>query len=169
MPFSLSRPNWVLIFFTLTLVGCQSTKNSEFNASELGKSFTINFGQVVSVREVPIGYHESGKGIVIGGMAGIAGGSVVGSGGGNVLSVLVATAFGMALGSTTEALLHDGRGIEYGIELDSGIKMTILQNIPKQGSVPAVGERIFVRNAKGLQRVLPLTALPAGIADPMGK
>ena len=112
--------------------------------------------------------YSSAAGKILGGIAGAGLGTQIGSGSGTDWAMIVGGAVGAIVGGIIEAETSTRPGLEYTIVLESGVVMTVVQEISEDGVMPAVGERVMVQNASGYQRVLTAEHMPSQVDQPEG-
>jgi outer membrane lipoprotein SlyB len=153
----------------LGLAGCAARPSQNvYNYDEVGKSTAVTFGTIVSSRIVDVTGQNTGTGALIGGAAGAGAGSYVGNGSGSLWGAAAGALIGAAVGAAAEQAAADRQGIEYIVVLESGVTMTIVQEIGKNEVPVQPGARVIVQNSGGYQRVLPANNLPTQIARPQG-
>lgn len=152
----------------LFLVGCQNPSQNAYRYNEVGKSSAVTFGTVLAVREIDIIGKNTGTGALIGGAAGAGAGSYAGRGSGNNWAIGAGLIAGAVAGAVAEQAMADRKGVEYTIVLESGVTLTIAQEMPKDEPIHAIGARVMVQNTGGYQRVLPASNLPTEVKRPQG-
>jgi outer membrane lipoprotein SlyB len=152
----------------LAVGACQHPSQNAYSYSEVGKSSAVSFGTIVAVRDIDIIGKNTGAGAVVGAAAGAGAGSYAGSGSGNNWAVGAGLIAGAIAGGLAEQALADRKGIEYTIVLESGVTLTIAQELPKTETAIPVGSRVIVQNSGGYQRVLPAASLPTEVKRPQG-
>ena len=157
-----------LICLCVAMTACQRPSQNAYRYDEVGKSSAVSFGTIVSSRGIDIIGKNTGAGMLAGGAAGGAAGSYIGSGSGTGWAIAGGALAGAALGALAEQSMADRSGLEYVVVLESGVTMTIVQEIGKGERMLAVGERVIVQNTSGYQRVLPAGHLPEQIQRPKG-
>lgn len=156
-------------FIVIALASCaQRQSQSVYNYDEVGKSSAVSFGTVVSSRQVDITGKNTGTGALIGAGAGAGAGSYAGGGSGEIWAVAGGALAGAIVGGLAEQAMADRVGIEYVVVLESGVTMTIVQDMAKTDVAFQPGVRVIVQNTGGYQRVLPAANLPTEIARPQG-
>lgn len=158
----------LLLCLSLATVACQRQSQNAYRYDEVGKSSAVSFGTIVSSRSIDIIGQNTGGGALLGGAAGGAAGSYIGGGSGQAWAVAGGALAGAALGALAEQAAADRGGLEYVVVLESGVTMTIVQEIGKGERMLQVGERVIVQNQSGYQRVLPASHLPEQIQRPKG-
>ncbi len=158
----------LVIALFLTLVSCTYSTRSRYNYSEVGQIQVVKFGTVVALRDIEITGETSGAG----GVAGAAGGSVLGVGGGNgfksVAGGIAGAAIGAAVGSQLEEAIRTRGGVEYTVVLQNGKTITVAQNVDPKDTILKVNDRVMVQINGQYQRVLPANDLPTEIEKPKG-
>lgn len=154
----------------LALAGCAKPPSQNvYRYDEVGKTVAVSFGTIVSAREVDITGRNTGGGAVVGGTAGAIAGSQVGQGfAGPALVGLAGAVVGAAVGAAIEQAAADRKGLEYVVVLESGVAMTVVQDVGKDDAILKPGDRVIVQNSGGYQRVLPAAGLPTEIERPQG-
>jgi outer membrane lipoprotein SlyB len=125
------------------VVGCKfPSSGTVYDRSKVGRSMTVEAGDIVAVRDVQI----SGRTTVIG----VGGGAIVGgaaaSGGSGVGGAVVSAAgavTGAVLGEAVEEVATRKRAQEITVKLANGDTIAVVQEAGKDGSF-AVGERVQV-------------------------
>jgi outer membrane lipoprotein SlyB len=158
----------VLLISLAALTACQRPGQSAYSYSEVGKSSAVSFGAILAVREIDIIGRNSGAGAVVGAAAGAGAGSYAGSGSGTNWAVGAGLVAGALAGGLAEQAMADRKGIEYTVVLESGVTLTLAQELQKTDAVIPVGTRVIVQNSGGYQRVLPATNLPTEVKRPQG-
>lgn len=149
----------------LLLVACAKPGQNRYMEAEVGKIQTITFGTIVTSREVEIQGESTGIGAALGATGGV--GSVVAAS--NVVSGAVAAGIAAyAVGAMIEEQMQKRQGVEYIVTLETGLTVTLVQNLNQGDRMLAVGERVFVQNAGQYQRVLPAAHLPVEVERPQG-
>ena len=149
--------------------GCAARQSQNvYNYDEVGKSTAVSFGTIVSSRVVDITGKNTGTGALVGGAAGAGVGSYAGNGSGSIWTAAAGALVGAAMGAAAEQAAADRQGIEYVVVLESGVTMTVVQEIGKNETPLQPGSRVMVQNSGSYQRVLPASNLPTEIARPQG-
>lgn len=157
------------VVLAVGLAACaQRPSQNVYNYDEVGKSTAVSFGTVVSSRQVDITGQNTGAGALIGAGVGAGAGSYAGSGSGSIWTAAAGALVGAAVGAAAEQAAADRTGIEYIVVLESGVTMTVVQDIGKNDVVIPEGSRVIVQNSGGYQRVLPASNLPTEMARPQG-
>lgn len=159
----------VSILCVAIITGCaQRPSQNVYNYDEVGQASAVSFGSVVSSRIVDITGQNTGAGGLVGAGVGAGAGSYVGSGSGEPWAVLGGALAGAIIGAAAEQAAADRVGIEYTVVLESGVALTIVQDMAKGEAALPQGGRVMVQNTGGYQRVLPAANLPTAIARPEG-
>lgn len=178
MEHCMKRP--LAAFCALALLAACAERNSQnqYSASEVGVAKTIQFGTVISVREVGITGENSGTGTLIGGATGAGLGSYVGNGSGRGWAMAGAAIAGAVAGHYAEQEMNDRTGVEYTVATEKGETKIIVQELKEGERVLGNGERVVIqtcsgesemtRCADGYERVLPASALPTQMQRPQG-
>ncbi|WP_420561668.1 hypothetical protein [Tepidicaulis sp.] len=158
----------VLVCAVFLAACAQRQSQNVYNHSEVGKSSAVSFGTVVASRVVDVTGENSGAGALVGAAAGAGAGSYIGSGSGEAWAVGAGLLVGAVAGAMAEQAMNDRQGIEYVVTLESGVTLTIVQEIGEGESQLPPGARVMVQNSGGYQRVLPADHLPTQINRPQG-
>ena len=100
--------------------------------------------------------------------AGAAAGSAFGSGSGNGAAIAGGLIAGVIVGAIAEQAMKDRTGMEYTVVLESGVVLTVAQEMGSGDQPINAGDRVIVQNSGGYQRVLPASNLPTAIQRPKG-
>jgi outer membrane lipoprotein SlyB len=152
----------------LALSGCQRPGQNVYNYNEVGRAALVNFGTVVSVREVNVQGQNTGAGGVVGAAAGGIAGSQIGRGGGNAAATLGGVVVGAIAGAMIEQAAANRTATEYVVTMQTGVTLTLVQDRTEGDAPINVGDRVMVQLSGGKQRVLPAGALPTEIKRPQG-
>lgn len=153
----------------LMLAGCaQRQSQNVYKYDEVGQASAVTFGTIVASREVDITGKNTGTGGLVGAAVGAGAGSYAGSGSGNAWAIGAGLLAGAVAGALIEQAAADRTGVEYVVMLQSGVALTVVQDIGKGESTLPDGMRVMVQNTGGYQRVLPAEALPMQMARPKG-
>lgn len=150
----------------LLLAACTTNSQNQYSAADTGKQVEVEFGRILSIREVKVQNPNTGAGAVGGGLAGAAAGSTIGSGTGNVYATLGAALVGVVAGSLIEQEIQNKKGIEYTITKSNGKTVTIVQNIAKDDVPLAPGQNVTIQTSGEYQRVMPADNLPDQVKKP---
>ena len=150
---------WGITAILLTVVmagGCapKSMSGDVYSRERAQKVQTIEYGEVLEVRQILIEGTKSGLGAVGGGALGGALGSGVGSGSGTTIAVVGGVIAGALAGSAVEESATKQPGVEITVRMDAGTTIALVQ-----GMDPPVraGDRVrIVRNPDGSARAIPL-------------
>ena len=157
--------------FTFLLPGCARTPSqSVYSHAEVGKAVAVSFGTVISHRSVDIVGLNTGTGAAVGGATGAGLGTLAGSAGsgGQIAAIAGGALVGAIAGAMAEQSISDRSGIEYTVVLESGVTLTVAQEIGKADTPIPNGARVIVQNSGGYQRVLPAASLPTEMVRPSG-
>ena len=88
---------------------------------------TVEYGQVVEVRQIQIEGTKSGVGALAGGALGGALGSGIGRGAGTTIAVVGGAIAGAAAGAATEEAATKQPGLEITVRMDSGQTLSLVQ------------------------------------------
>ena len=150
---------------TFFLLACANPGQNRYMEAEVGKIQTITFGTIVTSREVEIQGESTGVGAALGATGGVGGVAAAST---TVTGAVAAGIVAYAVGAMVEEQLQKRQGVEYIVTLETGLTVTLVQNLNQGDRVLAVGERVFVQNAGAYQRVLPASHLPTEVERPEG-
>lgn len=139
---------------------------SQYGYQDVGHAAIVQFGTVVSERPVQITGQTTGVGAAAGVGGGALAGSYIGRGGGSLAGALAGALIAGIAGAAAEQAMADHQGIEYTITLESGVTVSIVQNLTKDEDPINVGHRVTVQTSGMYQRVLPADDLPEEIKKP---
>jgi outer membrane lipoprotein SlyB len=155
-----------LIAATALLTACQQPGQNRYGYQDVGRATTVEFGTIISEREVDI----TGQNTGIGAGAGIAGGAIAGSyighGGGSLGAILAGALIAGVAGAAAEQAMADHKGIEYVVTEHNGETVTIVQNQKSDEPILKPHQRVMVQTSGSYQRVLPADDLPTEIKRP---
>ncbi|WP_313438559.1 glycine zipper 2TM domain-containing protein [Novosphingobium sp.] len=136
----------------LALSGCTpQTGVSSFSRNEAGQVATVQFGEVLAIREVVIQPGQTRLGTVAGGALGAIGGSQVGSStAANIAGGVTGAVVGGAIGSAVQGSSRTA-GIEITMRLDSGDNVAVVQ--PGDPRDFRVGDRVRLAGTSENARV----------------
>jgi len=136
-----------LIATALLMAGCMPPKQGQniYKSDEVGRSRTTEFGTVLNVREVDIVGKNSDKGMLLGGATGAGAGSYIGKGDGNVWATAGAAIAGAVAGNAIEQAIHDRKGWEYVVTMQSGETKTIVQEQHEEDKVFKPGQHVMIQ------------------------
>lgn len=142
------------VVFALSLAGCASSMSGDvYSRDRAQKVQTVEYGQVVEVRQVQIEGTKSGIGAIGGGALGGALGSGIGRGAGQTIAVVGGAIAGAAAGAAAEEAATKQTGLEITVKLDSGQTLSLVQGLDPP---VRVGDRVkLMRNPDGSARVIP--------------
>ncbi len=152
----------------LLLSACMRPGQNVYSYKDVGSVQTVSFGTVVASRQIDIKGENTGTGALVGGAAGAGAGSYIGGGSGNAWAIAGGAIAGIAAGALAEQAMADRTGIEYTVTLETGLTVTVAQEVAKGDVILQPGARVMVQNSGGYQRVLPASHLPEEIKRPKG-
>ena len=143
------------VLLTVTVAGCapRSMSGDVYSRERAQRVQTIEYGEVIEVRQILIEGTKSGAGTLAGGVLGGALGSGIGRGAGRTIGVVGGAIAGGVAGSAVEESATKQPGLEVTIRMDSGKTIALVQGID-----PPVyaGDRVRVlRNPDGSARAIP--------------
>jgi outer membrane lipoprotein SlyB len=144
------------VLLTVTVAGCapKSMSGDVYSRERAQRVQTIEYGEVVEVRQVLIEGTKSGVGTVAGGVLGGALGSGIGRGAGTTIGVVGGAIAGGFAGSAVEEAATKQPGVEVTIRMDTGKTIALVQGIDPP---VFVGDRVRVlRNPDGSARAIPM-------------
>ncbi len=142
------------VLLVVTVAGCapRSMSGDVYSRERAQRVQTIEYGEVLEVRQVLIEGTKSGVGTLAGGVLGGALGSGIGHGAGRTIGVVGGAIAGGLLGSAVEEGVTKQPGVEVTIRMDTGQTIALVQGID-----PPVyaGDRVRVlRNPDGSARAI---------------
>lgn len=155
----------MLIASALMVSGCATQGQSRYNYTEVGQASAVEFGTIVTVRQVDITGQNTGTGAVL---AGTAGGIIAGAARGGPVAIVGGVLVGAVAGAIAEQAMANRVGLEYVILLRNGKPITIVQNQESKDRVFQSGERVMVQVSGSYQRVLPADSIPTQMSRPVG-
>jgi outer membrane lipoprotein SlyB len=143
------------VLLTVTVAGCapRSLSGDVYSRERAQRVQTIEYGEVVEVRQILIEGTKSGVGTLAGGVLGGALGSGIGRGAGTSIAIVGGAIAGGVAGSAVEEGATRQPGVEVTVRLDRGKTIALVQGID-----PPVyaGDRVRVlRNPDGSARAIP--------------
>ncbi len=164
------------IALVLVLSACvKKPDNKHYDANEVGASRAIEFGTVLSVREVEISAkkEESTIGGLLGAGVGAGGGSYVGKGSGSGWATAGGAVAGAVIGSLIADEIMSSKGNEYVLYMRNGDTKTIVQEQKKENPVFKPGDKVMLQycdagnehvkrcpSGANFQRLFPVDAFP---------
>jgi outer membrane lipoprotein SlyB len=128
---------------------------NRYNKAEVGKQTEIDYGRIVSVKEVDVTGENTGLGSAAGMAAGATAGYQVGNGNGQLAGMVVGAILGGIAGHVIEQEAQNTKGYEYIIKIDGKKKpISVVQNQNKDDVVFARGDRVMVQGSGQYQRVM---------------
>ncbi len=149
------KPLHLLLLLPLLLSACTHPGQNRYGERDVGLNAVVAFGTVVSLRPVEIAGANTGTGALVGAMAGGYGGSQIGGGSGSLGAALAGIVIGAFAGQMAEQAARDRDGIEYVVRLESGVTVSIAQNVAADDVPIAAGQRVMVQTSGEYRRVLP--------------
>jgi outer membrane lipoprotein SlyB len=142
------------VLLVVTVAGCapRSMSGDVYSRERAQRVQTIEYGEVLEVRQVLIEGTKSGVGTLAGGVLGGALGSGIGRGAGRTIGVVGGAIAGGVMGSAAEEGVTKQPGVEVTIRMDTGQTIALVQGID-----PPVyaGDRVRVlRNPDGSARAI---------------
>lgn len=136
-----------------TLAACTNLQGQNvYEGNEIGKASDIEFGKIVSVKQIEVKGENSGVGGIAGATAGGAAGAQVGNGGGSIAGLIAGAIIGGVAGSMAEQAMKDRVGLLYVITKENGKTVSIAQNIAKDDVPLKVGQRVMIQTSGEYQR-----------------
>lgn len=176
----LARSRFLLIAAcVLAVSGCaRKPDNNRYAASEVGVSKSVEFGTIISMRDVTIFHDSTEGGAVVGGAGGAGAGSYAGDGSGRKWATAAGGVLGAYLVDQAEQDVREYDGVEYTISMRStGEIKTIVQEKNDNNPVLKAGDKVMVqycdagphnykckpekRKGADFQRVIPVAEFPA--------
>ena len=145
------------VLLTVTVAGCapRSMSGDVYSRERAQRVQTIEYGEIIEVRQVLIEGTKSGVGTLAGGALGGALGSGIGRGAGSTIGVVGGVIVGGIAGSAVEEGATQQPGVEVTIRMDTGRTIALVQGIDPP---VFVGDRVRVlHNPDGSARAI-LTA-----------
>jgi len=144
------------VLLTIVMAGCtpKSMSGDVYSRERAQKVQTVEYGEVVEVRQILIEGTKSGLGAVGGGALGGALGSGVGSGAGSTIAVVGGVIVGALAGGAAEEAATKTPGVEVTVRMDAGNTIALVQGVD-----PPVraGDRVrILRNPDGSARAIPM-------------
>ena len=148
---------WALtaVLLTVVLAGCapRSMSGDVYSRERAQRIQTVEYGEVIDVRQVLIEGTKSGVGTMAGGVLGGALGSGIGRGAGAAIGVVGGAIAGGIAGSAVEEGATRQPGLEVTIRMDTGRTIAFVQGIDPP---IFIGDRVKVmRNPDGSARAIP--------------
>jgi outer membrane lipoprotein SlyB len=143
------------VLLMVTVAGCtpRSMSGDVYSRERAQRVQTIEYGEVIEVRQVLIEGTKSGVGTLAGGVLGGALGSGIGRGAGSTIAVVGGAIAGGVAGSAVEEGATKQPGVEVTIRMDTGRTIALVQGIDPP---VRVGDRVKVmRNPDGSARAIP--------------
>ena len=118
--------------------------NSTYGANDIGRSGTVSYGVIVSMRPVTVQSPQTGVGTIGGAVAGGAAGSLIGRNNvtANIIGAVGGAILGGVAGSAIEGSASRGQAMEFIIREDSAPQPITVVQTNEEGFRP--GERIAI-------------------------
>jgi outer membrane lipoprotein SlyB len=144
------------VLLTVVTAGCtpKSMSGDVYSRERAQKVQTVEYGEVVEVRQILIEGTKSGLGALGGGALGGALGSGVGHGAGTTIAVVGGAIVGALAGGAVEETATKTPGVEVTVRMDAGNTIALVQGVD-----PPVraGDRVrILRNPDGSARAIPM-------------
>jgi len=119
------------VLLMVTVAGCapRSMSGDVYSRERAQRVQTIEYGEVLEVRQILIEGTKSGMGTLAGGVLGGALGSGIGRGAGSTIGVVGGAIVGGLAGSVVEEAATQQPGMEVTIRMDSGRTIALVQGI----------------------------------------
>ncbi len=127
--------------FALVSCATNAISSNVYSTTQTGVMQDVQFGEVLSVRNVIIQKNSTDTGQTAGGIIGALAGNEVGKGKGKIVGGVVGTVTGSAIGSIIDRNAQAEAGIEVTIKLESGRTVAIVQ---LAGEAFKAGEKVKV-------------------------
>lgn len=135
----------------LVLVACGSNPSATTYSRDQTLSVQqVQFGTVVSIREVQIEGTQSGVGAAAGTVIGGVAGSGVGDGRGAAIAAVVAGVAGGLIGDKAEEAVTRKTGLEITVQMDDGNILSVVQQAEETFQV---GDRVRLLTSGGTARI----------------
>ena len=137
--------------------------NTTYSGQDIGRTASVSFGTIVSMRPVAVEGGGTGLGAIGGAAAGGVAGSFIGNNDvrGNILGAIGGAIVGGVVGSAVEGGLSQGQAVEFIIRDDSGQTISVVQTNEERFQV---GERVII--TRGARTRLARGAPPSPGAYP---
>ncbi len=151
-----------------TVSACAYPGQNRYYGYNVGYPMPVQFGTVVSSRQIEIKGTPTGLGAAAGGAAGGLGGAAIGAGLGSAFAALGLALVGLGVGALAEQAVTDQSGIEYTIALETGQVFSLVQNMNAGDTIIAPGHRVMVQYGRGYTRIVPADNIPTSMQRPQG-
>ncbi len=137
--------------------------NTTYTGQDIGRTASVSFGTIVSMRPVAVQGGGTGLGAIGGAAAGGVAGSFIGNNDvrGNILGAIGGAIVGGVVGSAVEGGLSQGQAVEFILRDDSGQTISVVQTNEENFQV---GERVII--TRGARTRLARGAPPSPGAYP---
>ena len=152
------------VLLTVATAGCtpKSMSGDTYTRERAQRVQTVEYGEVMEVRQVLIEGTKSGLGAVGGGALGGAMGSGIGHGAGTTVGVVGGAIVGALAGGAVEEAATKQPGLEVTVRMDAGRTIALVQGVDPP---VRVGDRVrILHNPDGSARAIPM----AGEREPGG-
>lgn len=150
--------NIVLLIPVLALTACVPNQGqNRYNQAEVGQQTELEYGKILSVKQVAITGQNTGLGASAGMAAGSAAGYQFGNGNGQLAGLIAGMVIGGIAGHIAEQEAREQVGYEYIIKIEGQKKArSIVQYQNKEDVVFSKGQAVMVQTTGSYQRVMPL-------------
>ena len=153
-------PKFFLLLGVLVLSACARPSQDIYDARDVGRPLTVEYGKVVDARPITIQEKETGAGALAGGILGGVGGSAIGSGSGQIAGAVAGAVVGAVAGNAAEYAAQRKMGIQYVIVTERGETMSIAQFFRPDEKPAAIGQRVILERGENYLRVIPTDVFP---------
>jgi len=143
----------ILLILPLCLIVAACAQNpsaTTYSRDQVLHVQQVQFGTIVSVRQVQIEGTQSGVGAAAGTVIGGVAGSGVGDGRGSAIAAVVGGVAGGLIGDKVESAATKKAGLELTVQLDSGGIVSVVQQAEE---VFRTGDRVRLLTSHGVARV----------------
>ncbi len=127
--------------FGLSACAPQNT-NTTYTGADIGRTASVSYGQIVSMRPVTVQAQNTGVGTLGGAALGGVAGSFIGGGGrANALGAIGGAIIGGIAGTAVESSAGQGNAVEFVIREDSGQTIAVVQTNEENFRI---GERVML-------------------------
>ncbi len=137
------------------------TTNTTYGAADIGRTASVSFGTIVSMRPVAVAADNSGIGAIGGAAAGGVAGSFIGNNDirANLLGAIGGALVGGVVGNAVENQAGQGQAVEFIIQEDGGPTVSVVQT-NELNFVP--GERVVITRGARTRLARGAPPPPAG-------
>lgn len=148
------KPIYLLPIAMLTACAPMQGQN-RYNQAEIGQQTELDYGKVLSVKQVAITGQNSGVGSAAGMAAGSAAGYQFGNGNGQLAGLVAGMIVGGIVGHLAEQEAREQVGYEYIIKIDGAKKPRSIVQYQNAGDIVfKKGDRVMVQTTGSYQRVI---------------